>query len=131
MTRWERRVTTPFVLRGRWFNNRSTCLDSDATVFSLMYKMMRSPPWRFASSPPWHPSTSCQRQCRPSRLRGNSTESSSSDMDESRVALLDFVCLAHERGDCRCLYETKSSNSGVIPKFGGMAMYFASVPGKH
>ena len=89
------------------------------TVFSLVYKMMRSPPWVFASSPPWHPSTSCQRQCRSSRLGGNSTESSSSDIDESRVALLDFVRLAHVRGDGRCLHETNSSDSGVIPKFWG------------
>ena len=119
MTMWECRVTTPPVLRGRWFDSRSTCLDSDATVFSLVYKMMRSPPWVFASSPPCHPSTSCQRQCRSSRLRGNSVQSSSSDIDSGRVALLDFVRLAHERGDGRYLHETNSSNSGVIPRFRG------------
>ena len=83
------------------------------TVFSLVYKMIRSPPWVFASSPPWHPSTSCQRQWRLSILDGTSTESSSSGVDESRVALLDFVRLVYERGDGRCLRGTGSSDSGV------------------
>jgi len=32
VTRWECRVTIPFVLRCRRIDNRSTCLDLDTTV---------------------------------------------------------------------------------------------------
>ena len=40
-------------------------------------------------------------------------------MNESRVALLDFARLVHERGDGRCLHETNGGDSGVIPRFWG------------
>jgi len=65
------------------------------------------------------PELDVNRTSRTLIVGGDSTESSSSGVDESRVAPLDFVRLAHEHGDGRCLYETNSSDLGVDPEFWG------------
>jgi len=67
---------------------------------------------------------------KPSVLGGDGAESSSSGVDENRVALLDFVRLVHERGDRRCYMKPPAAIRVSIWNCGGMAMYSASAPDK-
>jgi len=60
---------------------------------------------------------SCQRRWRFGIPGSNETGPSGKGVDESRIAPLGLICLVHERGDGRCLYEVNSGYSGVDSEF--------------